>query len=107
MKTRLTMLAKSLAITVATLAVLTLGQGVARADEVTVLGSATGTVLGVPQLTFFGNSFIGTTALGTGSLSGFNTLGSFRLNTAPLEALAGTFTLNVTFDGPSGIAGGQ
>jgi hypothetical protein len=108
MKIHLMMLAKSLALAVATIAVLTLGQGVAHADEVTVTGFTTGSVLGVPQLTFAGNqSFTGTTALGIGSLSGANNLGTFSLSTAPLQALAGTFTLNVTFIGPAGINGGQ
>ncbi len=107
MKNCLTMLAKSLALVLATVAVLALSQSVARADEVTVLGSTTGTVTGVPQLTFFGHSFIGTTALGIGSLSGFNHLGSFSLATAPLGLASGAFTLSVTFESPSGIAGGQ
>lgn len=107
MKIHLTM-AKSLALAVATIAVLTLGQGVARADEVTVSGSTTGSITGVPQLTFAGNAgFTGTTALGVGSLSGPNDLGSFFLSTAPLQAVSGQFTLNVTFVGPAGINGGQ
>jgi hypothetical protein len=108
MKTNLTMLAKSLALAVATIAVLTLGQTVARADEVTVSGSTTGSITGVPQLTFAGNAgFTGTTALGTGSLSGPNSLGAFFLSTDALQAVAGQFTLNVTFVGPAGINGGQ
>lgn len=108
MKNHLTMLAKSLALAVATIAILTLGQGVARADEVTVSGSTTGSIVGVPQLTFAGNAgFTGTTALGVGSLSGPNNLGSFFLSTAPLQAVNGNFTLNVTFIGPAGINGGQ
>ena len=108
MKIHLTMLAKSLALAVATIAIFTLGQGVARADEVTVSGSTTGSITGVPQLTFAGNAgFTGTTALGVGSLSGPNNLGSFFLSTAPLQAVSGQFTLNVTFVGPAGITGGQ
>lgn len=79
----------------------------ARADEVTISGSTTGTVSGVPQLTFTGNNFTGTTALGVGSLSGSNSLGSFFLSTAPTQALNGSFTLNVTFTVPTGITGGQ
>ena len=108
MKSHLTLWAKSLVLTAATIAILTLSQGVARADEVTISGSTTGTVLGVPQLSFAGNSgFTGTTALGIGSLSGPNNLGTFSLNTDTLQAVAGTFTLNVTFTGPAGINGGQ
>jgi len=83
-------------------------QKAARADEVTIAGSTTGTVTAVPQLTFAGNaSFTGTTALGIGSLSGSNNLGSFFLSTAPTQALSGTFTLNITFTSPTGIIGGQ
>jgi hypothetical protein len=79
----------------------------ARADEVTISGSTTGVVSGVPQLTFAGNAFTGTTALGVGSLSGSNNLGSFTLSTAPTQALSGSFTLNVNFTVPTGINGGQ
>lgn len=108
MKSHLTMVAKSLALAVAMLAFFTLSQGIARADEVTVSGSTSGSVLGVPPLTFAGSEFFtGTTALGIGSLSGPNNLGTFSLSTSPLQALAGTFTLDVTFTAPTGINGGQ
>jgi hypothetical protein len=108
MRTHFTALLKSLSLGIALIALLTLSQGVARADEVTVSGSTTGTVTGVSQLTFAGNpNFSGTTALGTGSLSGPNNLGTFSLSTAPLQNVSGNFTLNVTFTLPSGIAGGQ
>jgi hypothetical protein len=90
-----------------TLTLMAFAQGQARADEVTLSGSTTGTVTGVPQLTFTGNNFTGTTALGVGSLSGSNSLGSFFLSTAPTQALSGSFTLNVTFTAPAGITGGQ
>jgi hypothetical protein len=89
------------------LTLMAFAQGQARADEVTLSGSTTGTVTGVPQLTFTGNNFTGTTALGVGSLSGANSLGSFFLSTAPTQALSGSFTLNVTFTAPAGITGGQ
>ena len=108
MKIHLTMLAKSLALVVATIAVLTLSQGVARADEVTISGNTTGSVLGVPQLGFTGNEFFtGTTALGIGSLSGLNSLGRLGLVPDSLQLASGTFTLNITFTAPAGIAGGQ
>jgi PEP-CTERM motif-containing protein len=108
MKTHLTMLAKSLALAVVTIAVFSLSEGIARADEVTLTGSTSGTVTGVPQLTFTGNAlFNGTTALGVGSLSGPNSLGSFFLQTAPTQLVAGSFTLNITFTSPTGISGGQ
>ena len=88
--------------------VLILAQGQARADEVTISGFTTGTVTGIPQLSFTGNSaFINTTFLGIGALSGANNLGTFSLSTAPGQLVAGSFTLNVTFTSPSGINGGQ
>ena len=98
---------RSLFLCLVALALLAFAQGEARADEVTISGSTTGSIVGVPQLTFAGNNFTGSTVLGSGSLSGSNSLGSFFLNTAPTQALAGSFTLNVTFTVPSGIAGGQ
>lgn len=98
---------RSLLLCLFALGFLTFASAEARADEVTISGSTTGTVTGVPQLTFAGNNFTGTTALGVGSLSGSNSLGSFFLNTAPTQALSGTFTLNVTFTAPAGIVGGQ
>ena len=108
MRTHLTALLKSISLGIALVAVMTLSQGVARADEVTLTGSTTGAVVGVPQLTFTGNAnFNGTTSLGIGSLSGPNSLGSFFLQTSPQQLVAGSFTLNVTFTVPSGIAGGQ
>ena len=99
---------RSLFLCLVALTFLTLAQSEARANEVTISGSTTGTVVGVPQLTFTGNaSFTGTTALGIGSLSGSNSLGSFFLSTAPTQSLSGSFTLNVTFTAPTGITGGQ
>jgi hypothetical protein len=106
-KTRIQWLLKSLSLSIALIALFTLGQGVARADEVTVAGTTTGVVTGVPQLTFAGNAFNGTTVLGSGSLSGTARLGTFTLATAPTQSLSGAFTLNVTFTLPAGIAGGQ
>jgi hypothetical protein len=108
MRTHLTALLKTISLGIALIAVMTLSQGVARADEVTLTGSTTGVVSGVPQLTFTGNAnFNGTTSLGFGSLSGPNSLGSFFLATSPQQLVAGNFTLNVTFTVPSGITGGQ
>ena len=98
---------KPLALGLFAIAFIALGQGVARADEVTISGSTTGTVAGVPQLTFAGNSFTGTTALGIGSLSGANNLGTFTLSTDTTQPLSGSFTLNITFTAPAGITGGQ
>jgi len=108
MKTTISTLIKSVLLGLAVLVVVGAGQSSARADEVTITGSTTGAITGVPQLTFSGNNnFTGTTALGTGSLSGPNSLGTFFLSTSPLQPLAGTFTLNLTFAAPTGINGGQ
>ena len=107
LKNHLAMPAKSLAVVVALLAVFTLSQGVARADEVTVLGDTHWAFFSVPQLRFDGNVFTGTTALGIGSLSGANRLGEFSLLTGDLQSVSGTFNLFVTFYRPRGIIGGQ
>ena len=108
MKTAISGLVKSVLLGLAVLVIVGASHSIARADEVTITGSTIGTVTGVPQLTFTGNAnFTGTTALGIGSLSGPNSLGSFFLSTSPLQPLAGTFTLNLTFTVPSGINGGQ
>ena len=106
-KTRILWMLKSLSLGIALIALFTLGQGVARADEVTVTGSTTGVVTGVPQLTFAGNNFTGTTAFGSGALSDVNRLGTFTLATSAGQPVSGSFTLNVTFTVPGGINGGQ
>ena len=108
MKSLIQLTIKPFVLSLAAIAVLALSHGTARADEVTVNGSTDGVVTGVPQLTFSGTSFFtGTTALGVGSLSGANTLGEFFLARGPLQAAVGSFTLNITFFAPTGIAGGQ
>ncbi len=91
----------------ATLMMVGVSQTEARADEVTISGSTTGALSAV-GLTFTGNSaFTGTTALGFGSLSGANSLGTFFLNTGPLSPTGGLFRLDITFTSPTGILGGQ
>jgi hypothetical protein len=108
MKLHRTTLLKALTIALTMAAVMVMTQGQARADEVTISGSTTGTVSGIPQLTFAGNpSFTNTTFLGLGALSGANNLGTFFLATAPGQLVSGSFTLNVTFTAPTVIAGGQ
>lgn len=108
MKTAISGLFKSVLLGFAVLAILGASHSIAKADEVTITGSTTGAITGVPQLTFTGNSsFTGTTFLGIGSLSGANNLGTFFLSTAPGTSVAGAFTLNITFTAPSGINGGQ
>ena len=92
----------------------------ARADEVFIAGSTNGcfgagcapaasaTFLG---LTYTNSTFAGTTASGFRGLGGdpgapnFNNLGSFALATAPNTYTGQTFTLEVTFTAPQGIAG--
>jgi hypothetical protein len=98
---------KTLLLGIAMLTVIAFSQAIARADEVTIVGSSTGTVSGIPQLTFSGNSFNSTTALGIGALSGVNRLGTFSLATSPIQMVAGSFTLDITFTAPPGINGGQ
>lgn len=108
MKSQRITLLKSLSIGIALLSVMVLSQGQARADEVTISGFTTGTITGVPQLTFAGTgAFTNTTFLGVGALSGANNLGTFFLSTAPGQLVAGAFTLNVAFTSPTGINGGQ
>src|SRR5436309_5896772 len=101
MKACFSMLVKTVSLSIALAALLFLNQGAARADEVTISGSTTGVVTGVPQLTFTGNSFTGTTSLGIGALSGANNLGLFTLNTSAAQLVNGAFSLNITFTVPS------
>lgn len=108
MITRTLAMVKPFALSLFAIAFFALSQGVARADEVTLSGFTSGTVTGVPQLTFAGNTFTGATALGVGSLSGTNRLGTFTLGLSdPAQMASGTFTLNITFTAPTGINGGQ
>lgn len=100
-------LIKSVSIAIALAAVFTFAEGQARADEVTVSGSTSGVVTGVPQLHFANNTFSGTTFQGIGALSGTNSLGTFFLDTEPTGAVSGNFVLNITFTAPTGINGGQ
>lgn len=114
-------LLKPLALSVFALAFLALGQSEARADEVFIAGftngcfgsgctpGATSTILG---LSYSNSTFQGTTANGFRGLGGnpnpganVNNLGSFTLSTAPNTYDGQTFTLQVTFTAPQGIAG--
>ncbi len=111
---------KSLSVAVAFGAVLTLGHGVARADEVFIAGFTNG-CFGVAcapgasatsgGLTFSNSTFSGTTANGFRALGGnanpgsnFNNLGSISLSTAP-QSYNTPFSLQVTFTAPQGING--
>lgn len=121
MKTRIPTLLKSFALCAIAVTVFTLGQSVTRADEVFIAGGTNGcfgggctpgasaTYLG---LTYSNSTFAGTTASGFRGLGGnanpgsnFNNLGSLSLSTAPNVYNGQTFTLQVTFTAPQGIAG--
>ena len=98
---------RGVAFSIALLVIVGASHTVARADEVTLTGSTT-FLNSVPNLTFTGtNFFTGTTALGVGSLSGANSLGTFALGTSPLSAIGGAFQLDILFTSPTGINGGQ
>lgn len=111
---------KSLSLAVGFAAVLTLGQGVARADEVLIagftngcygVGCTPGASATAGGLTFSNSTFSGTTANGFRALGGnpnpganFNNLGSISLSTSSQNYLI-PFTLQVTFTAPQGING--
>lgn len=111
---------KSLSLAVGFAAVLTLGQGVARADEVLIagftngcygVGCTPGASATAGGLSFSNSTFSGTTANGFRALGGnpnpganFNNLGSISLSTSSQNYLI-PFTLQVTFTAPQGING--
>src|SRR3989442_952234 len=107
MKTAISGLVKSVLLGLAVLLIVGASHSIARADEVTITGSTTGSISGVPQLTFTGNNFLGTTALGGGSRGGRNSLGIFFLSPALLQSFAGLFFLNVFSPAPGAPAGGR
>lgn len=108
---------KSIGLIVFAIALMGIGGGVARADEVTVSGYTNGafndpnppnssglqsaTLLG---LTYTNSTFNGTTA---GGFRAIGNLGSFTLDTTPNIYSGNSFTLRVTFTAPPGIAGGS
>ena len=110
---------KPLALGLAMIGIMALGQSVAKADEVLLSGSTAGcfgaacapgasaTILG---LTYNSSTFSGTTAAGFLGLNtapsspNLDNLGSFTLNTAP-NTYNTPFTLRVTFTAPQGING--
>jgi hypothetical protein len=133
MKTNLKMMAKSLALAMMALAFITLSQGVARADEVTMAGvnggclgspgspclisppnsgpSQTSSILG---LTYNGSAFNVTTSNGFAGIgndasppNNFNNLGSFTLSSAPNNYNGYNFTLRIAFSLPPGTAPGS
>lgn len=111
MTNRLLAMVKPLALGIFAIAFLALAQGEARADEVTIAGSTSGSFTGATAgLSYTGSTFNVTTAGGNaalGALAGnpnFNNLGSFTLTANP-TTLNGAFTLTVSFTAPEGIAG--
>ena len=115
-----TRILKSLSLAVAFAAVLSLGQGVARADEVLIAGFTNGCFVAgctpgssatAGGLTYSNSTFTGTTANGFRGLGGnanpgsnFNNLGSISLSTAS-QNYAIPFTLQVTFTAPQEMNG--
>jgi hypothetical protein len=113
-------LLKPLALGVALVALIAVGQKTARADEVFIAGftngcfgaaCAPGATATIAGLTFSNSTFQGTTANGFRALGGnanpgsnFNNLGSISLSTAP-NSYNTPFTLQVTFTAPQGING--
>jgi len=113
---------KPFAMSIALLAIIGIGQGIAQADELTVAGStaggfnaqapgATNTLLG---LTFNSSTFNETTSNNFLSLGGdpnpaanINNLGSFTLANTTTTYNGNTFNLRVTFTAPAGITGGN
>lgn len=104
---------KTLALCFITLVCLTLTQVEARADEVTVRGTTTGTFSsGTPTgISFTPGSFNVTTVGGFTTVGAANTsndsLGTITLNTTPASYTGRTFTLVVTFQAPTGITTGN
>lgn len=120
MRNRILALTKSLALAAVALAVFTLGQSAARADEVFIAGGTNGCFgaactpgasASISGLTYSNSTFSGTTSAGFRGLGGnpnpganVNNLGSFTLSTA-LNTFNTSFTLQVTFTAPEGING--
>lgn len=109
---------KTLAFSFVLLATLALTQGTASAQEVTFAGNATGQFANgtttFQGLTFSGSTFNDSTsggflAFGGNGVAGanFNNFGSFALATIPTGPVNTTFTLQITFTQPTGIAGGN
>jgi hypothetical protein len=119
-KVNVTRILKSLSIVIVFTAVLTLGHGVARADEIFIAGftngcfglaCAPGASATSAGLVYSNSTFSGTTANGFRGIGGnpnpgsnFNNLGSISLSTAP-NTYNTPFTLQVTFTAPQGING--
>lgn len=107
MRTSFRAAVRALFLSLVAVAIFSLGQGMARADEVTIAGSTTGSLTGITTgLSFTGNSFNVSTQNGFAALSGFQRLGTFSQfpNSGNLN---GGFTLTINFTAPTGINGGS
>src|SRR5204862_4636836 len=119
-KVNVTRILKSLSIVIVFTAVLTLGHGVARADEVFIAGFTNG-CFGVAcapgasatsgGLVYSNATFAGTTANGFRAIGGnpnpgsnFNNFGSMSVNTTN-QNYNTAFSLQITFTAPQGING--
>ncbi|MCA1815016.1 MAG: PEP-CTERM sorting domain-containing protein [Acidobacteria bacterium] len=121
---------KHLLAAVGAVCLVALSAGAARADEVHLAGSTTGTFTDATStntgstlmgLTYINSTFDATTSGGNYTLNGppaspasgtnFNNLGSFYLAAPAPNTLdnynGATFTLRITFTAPAGITGGQ
>jgi hypothetical protein len=122
---------KPIALGLAMIAIFTLGQGVAKAEEVLITGYSNGCFNCNPPpvpntsatqtnslfgLTYVNSTFSGTTASGFLALGGnpiapptqnLNNLGAFSLDASAATYNGNTFTLRVTFTAPEGINGGN
>jgi hypothetical protein len=122
---------KPIALGFAMIAIVTLGQGVAKAEEVLISGYSNGCFNCNPPpvpntsatqtatlfgLTYVNSTFSGTTASGFLGLGGnpiapptqnVNNLGAFSLDTSAADYNGNSFTLRVTFSAPEGINGGN
>ena len=107
---------KSIGLIVFAIALMGIGEGVARADEVTISGYTNGAfnnpnppnssslqTASFLGLTYTNQTFNGTTAGGFRAVN----LGSFALDMTPNTYTGNSFTLRVTFTAPPGIAGGN
>jgi hypothetical protein len=124
----LNLMFKPLALAAIGIAVMAMGHGVAKADQVTLAGYTNGcfncvspvnssalqqtSLLG---LAYTNSTFSGTTAAGFRAIGSapapqgtqaVNNLGSFSLGLTPATYTGNTFTLRVSFTAPPGISGG-
>src|SRR5712691_2214065 len=117
MKLNRMFIAKSLALSAALSAFCIVSQGVARADELRIVSTTTGTFSGsgstFNNLTYNGAFVDGTTTNGILLLTAMpdlpnrNNLGSFTLVGIPSDFGTGAFALTVQFAAPSGILAGN